>query len=190
MKGINTPQGKPGKVEAKPPFPPQGARCGSLRCLGVAMGTTALCIAALFIPIAYAPQITPMPQATSATIRLVTQPEPIVLPEPIVRPEPIGGYYPLESTTVGPTFDSTLLAKRIIYPSLAKRQGKEGVVVLRLFISSSGDVEDIWIVDDPGYGFGEAAQAAFQGMQVAPASIEGKPIAVTLLFPVRFTLRN
>ncbi|HCG63251.1 MAG TPA: energy transducer TonB, partial [Sphaerochaeta sp.] len=105
-------------------------------------------------------------------------------------PEPIGGYYPLESTTVGPTFDSTLLAKRIIYPSLAKRQGKEGVVVLRLFISSSGDVEDIWIVDDPGYGFGEAAQAAFQGMQVAPASIEGKPIAVTLLFPVRFTLRN
>jgi len=26
MKGINTLQGKPWKVEAKPPFPPQGAR--------------------------------------------------------------------------------------------------------------------------------------------------------------------
>jgi|GEM_PF-3541788 len=33
MKGIDTPQGKPRKVEAKPPFPPQGARYGSLRCL-------------------------------------------------------------------------------------------------------------------------------------------------------------
>jgi len=33
IKGINTPQGKPRKVEAKPPFPPQGARYGSLRCL-------------------------------------------------------------------------------------------------------------------------------------------------------------
>jgi protein TonB len=107
-----------------------------------------------------------------------------------VQPEPIGGYYQLESTTVGPTFDNTLLARRIIYPSLAKRQGKEGIVVLRLFISTSGDIEDIWIVDDPGYGFTEAALAAFEGMQVEPASIKGRPVPVTLLFPVRFTLRN
>lgn len=97
-------------------------------------------------------------------------------------------YHSLEEVTTAPGFDRTLLASRIIYPDLAKRQGKEGLVMLRLFISSHGQVERVIVEQDPGYGFAEAAVRAFRGLTGKPAMKQGEAVAVTLLYPVRFTL--
>lgn len=97
-------------------------------------------------------------------------------------------YHSLDEVTTAPGFDRALLASRIVYPDLAKRQGKEGLVMLRLFISSYGQVERVIVEQDPGYGFAEAAVRAFRGLTGKPAMKQGEAVAVTLLYPVRFTL--
>lgn len=101
----------------------------------------------------------------------------------------IDGYYPIESVTKAPVFDRSSLAKRIVYPPLAKRQHKQGLVMLKLFISATGLVERVVVEDDPGYDMGEAAVTAFLNFQTEPATKEGKAVAVTLRYPVRFTLQ-
>jgi protein TonB len=118
-----------------------------------------------------------------------------VLPEPAMvldhaepLPSLIEGYYPIESVTEAPVFDRKQLALRIVYPPLAKRQGKEGLVMLRLFLSDTGFVERILIEEDPGYGLAQAAVSAFTGFQAQPAMKNGTAVPVTLRYPVRFSL--
>ena len=104
-------------------------------------------------------------------------------------PSLVDGYYEATSMDQGPVFDRTDLASRIKYPALAKRQGIEGLVLLRLFISSLGRVERIEVEEDPGYGLAQAAVRAFTGLQGKPAILEGKAVPVMLRYPVRFTLK-
>ncbi len=122
----------------------------------------------------------------------------ISAPSPSVQPETppeqtramIDGYYVLDALPSSPLIDRTLLASRIRYPALAKRQGKEGLVMLRLFISPTGLVEKVVVEEDPGYALAQAAVEAFLGFQGSPAVIDGKAVPVTLRYPVRFTLRS
>ncbi len=103
-------------------------------------------------------------------------------------PALINGYYPIVEADTKPLFDTKLLVPRIKYPTLARRQGKEGLVMLRLFISKEGIVEEISIEDDPGFGLADAALQALNGFKVQPATKDGKNIPVTMLYPVRFAL--
>ncbi|MFA6733275.1 MAG: TonB family protein [Sphaerochaeta sp.] len=112
----------------------------------------------------------------------------MVLAQEEPQPSLIEGYYPIESVTEAPVFDRKQLALRIVYPPLAKRQGKEGLVMLRLFLSDTGLVERILIEEDPGYGLAQAAVSAFTGFQAKPAIREGNAVPVTLRYPVRFSL--
>ncbi len=103
-------------------------------------------------------------------------------------PSLIDGYYEATGVDRGPSFNRTALASKITYPPLAKRQGVEGLVMLRLFISVSGKVERIEVEEDPGYGMAQAAVKAFTGLQGEPAILGGKAVPVTLRYPVRFSL--
>lgn len=109
--------------------------------------------------------------------------------DPSPLPSLIDGYVEESSVEKGPLFDRALLASRITYPPLARRQGIEGLVVLRLFIAETGKVERIVVEEDPGYGLAEAAVKAFTGLQGTPAIMGGKAVPVTLRYPVRFNLR-
>ncbi len=77
----------------------------------------------------------------------------------------------------------------IEYPTLANRQGIEGVVYLELYIDAEGSIREIKVLRDPGYGLGEAAIEAFEGIQAVPAEANGSPVAVKFRFPVRFQLK-
>lgn len=129
-------------------------------------------------------------QATTEEELVSVQKEEVAATVEDEKPKPllIDGYYSIEEATMAPVFDRTVLASRIQYPPMAKRQRKEGLVVLRLFISELGLIDKILIEQDPGYGFAEAAVRAFDGLSVQPASRDGKPIRVTLTYPVRFAL--
>jgi len=105
------------------------------------------------------------------------------------KPVLIDGYYAAESVTTAPVFDRALLASRIVYPPLAKRQHKEGLVILRLFLAASGMVERIVVEEDPGYGLADAAVAAFTSFKASPALYNDEAVAVTLRYPIRFTLQ-
>ncbi len=76
-----------------------------------------------------------------------------------------------------------------VYPALAKRRNKEGVVLLRLSISETGQLTRLEVLEDPGYGFSEAAQEAVRNSSFTPARHNGKPVAVRAVLPIRFALR-
>jgi TonB family C-terminal domain len=105
------------------------------------------------------------------------------------KPVLIDGYYTAESVTTPPVFDRALLASRIVYPPLAKRQRKEGLVILRLFLAPNGMVERIVVEEDPGYGLADAAIAAFTSFKASPALYKDEAVAVTLRYPIRFSLQ-
>lgn len=74
------------------------------------------------------------------------------------------------------------------YPRLARRFGKEGKVVLRLFIDEHGRLLNVEIVEKAGYGFDEAVVDAVKASIFQPAKLNGHPVACKALLPVRFKL--
>lgn len=80
--------------------------------------------------------------------------------------------------------------KRVMpeYPRLARRLGKEGKVVLRLFIDEHGKLLSVEIIEKAGYGFDEAAIDAVKASTFQPARLNGHPVACKAVLPIRFKL--
>jgi protein TonB len=75
------------------------------------------------------------------------------------------------------------------YPAQARREGKEGVVKLRLVVGVDGRVAEATIVQDPGSGLGAAAlRVAQRYFRFRPARIGDEPVATEIPFDVRFEL--
>lgn len=74
------------------------------------------------------------------------------------------------------------------YPGFARKLGKEGKVVLRLFIDERGRLVDVEIVERAGYGFDEAAVDAVRASIFRPALLNGLPVACKAVLPVKFKL--
>ncbi len=74
------------------------------------------------------------------------------------------------------------------YPHLARRLGKEGKVVLRLFIDEHGRLVSVELIKKAGYGFDEAAIDAVRASIFRPAKLNGHPVACKAVLPVRFRL--
>lgn len=75
-----------------------------------------------------------------------------------------------------------------IYPTLARKRGKEGIVLLKLHISKTGRLTKVDVLEDPGFGFADAAIEAVEASSFAPGYHNGKPVAMQATLPVRFTL--
>ena len=76
------------------------------------------------------------------------------------------------------------------YPALARRLGKEGLVVLRLTIDEHGTLTSLEVLEDPGCGFTAAAVEAARMSRFLPARVNGRPTACRALLPIRFELRE
>jgi protein TonB len=75
------------------------------------------------------------------------------------------------------------------YPSEAKRAGREGIVRLRLVVDEAGRVAEARVVEDPGYGFGDAAvRIAKRWLRFRPGRAGGEPVATEIAFSLRFEL--
>ncbi|MFW5786119.1 MAG: energy transducer TonB [bacterium] len=98
-------------------------------------------------------------------------------------------YLPQHMISAAPQIPTDEVRENIRYPSLANRRRIEGVVYLELYIDDEGTIRDIDVLRDPGYGLGDAAVKAFDGVKVVPAEANGVPVAVRFRFPVRFQLR-
>ncbi len=77
------------------------------------------------------------------------------------------------------------------YPPLAKQAGIEGVVWVKALVDKNGKVRDAIIFKPSGAsaGFEESALAAVHQNQYKPAISNNQPVAVWVVFPVRFTLK-
>lgn len=96
-----------------------------------------------------------------------------------------------ELLTIGtPGAASFTYKKEPVYPSLARKMGKEGRVLFKLTIDEKGHLQKIDVLEPSGFGFLEAAKEAILKSKFAPATSGGKGIASQVLAPVRFALSN
>jgi len=76
------------------------------------------------------------------------------------------------------------------YPSIARRRGQEGVVLLEAFIDITGRVSQLRILDSSGYPvLDKAALRAVRYWHFTPGTINGKQQQMRVKVPVRFQLK-
>jgi len=75
-----------------------------------------------------------------------------------------------------------------LYPHRARRLGREGKVVLKLFIDQTGKLRDVTVVEPAAYGFTEAAVEAVKKSTFMPARINGQSVASRAIINIRFHL--
>jgi protein TonB len=75
------------------------------------------------------------------------------------------------------------------YPRLARRLGKEGKVVFRLFIDAHGRLLNVEVVKKAGHGFDEAVIEAVKASSFQPARLNGKPVDCKATLPISFKLQ-
>ena len=97
---------------------------------------------------------------------------------------------PLTQSTSPPAFGAAYLNNpKPDYPSLARRLGEEGTVVLRVKVTAQGHVETLHVQQSSGYGpLDAAALNAVRQWTFTPARLAGKPQAGWVLVPIQFSL--
>lgn len=74
------------------------------------------------------------------------------------------------------------------YPAKAREGGFQGTVWVRALVGTNGAVQDTWVAWSQAY-LNEAAVAAVRQWTFKPARLNGEPVAVWVLVPVKFSLR-
>ena len=114
----------------------------------------------------------PVPQSVAAAPK-VAEPEP--QPEPVVEPPRFGVAY--------------LKNPPPAYPSLSRRMGEEGRVVLRVLVATNGKPETVEVEDGSGSTrLDGAALDAVKKCHFIPAKRNNQPISAYVLVPVKFSL--
>lgn len=75
------------------------------------------------------------------------------------------------------------------YPEAMRRSGHEGVVRITCLIGEDGGIRDAGVLraDADSWFVGQAV-AAVKGWRFAPGTQDGKPVAMQIVVPIRFTL--
>lgn len=87
----------------------------------------------------------------------------------------------------GPSFLARVLPN---YPLAARRMGREGKVLLRLTLDERGKLLHVDVLENPGYGFADAALDAVRKSRFLPAHSGDRPIACRVRLPIRFALQT
>jgi periplasmic protein TonB len=77
-----------------------------------------------------------------------------------------------------------------VYPAAARRMGREGKVVLRLFIDEAGKLLDVEVVESSGFEFTRSAVEAVKKSTYQPALEKGRPVPSRAMLPVLFVLKE
>ena len=112
------------------------------------------------------------------------------IPAAVILPAPTSTA-PVARTGVSISANYEASNRKPVYPTLSKRYGEQGTVMLRVFVQADGSAGKIEIRDSSGYPLlDEAAQAAVKAWRFIPATVDGKAIAEWYQVPIPFTLQN
>ncbi|QDS88411.1 Gram-negative bacterial tonB protein [Rosistilla ulvae] len=142
----------------------------------------------------------PVPNSTLSRPALAPPPPPEVTPQtmPVLRRAVASRMLP-PAVTIIPIQQQTGLSEKEPasfaanqppqYPIQAVRDRLQGTVMLRLFVDSTGRVEDVEIVESSGHvALDDAAMEAVKKWTGQPAKRYGRPIASEEVLPIRFRL--
>ncbi|MBT8191513.1 MAG: TonB family protein, partial [Bacteroidia bacterium] len=85
------------------------------------------------------------------------------------------------------------VGEHLVYPENAKKEGLEGMVVIRFSVLKTGKVDDVNILRDIGKGCGEAGASVIRnmnddGIKWIPGQQRGKKVNVQFTLPIKFKL--
>ncbi|GAB6088906.1 energy transducer TonB [Spirochaeta dissipatitropha] len=78
----------------------------------------------------------------------------------------------------------------LVYPEAARRQNREGSVVIELDLTQSGSIESHRFIRSAGHGFDEAALAMLMQSSFSPAYVGQRAVAVRARFTINFRLQD
>ena len=131
----------------------------------------------------------PQPVEKQAPSQAPVQDKPVVAEkvEPVKQPEPKDQPIP-EVSINGVSYSHQ---EQPTYPSMSKRLGEQGVVMLRITISETGMPENIQIETSSGFErLDKAAVEAAKKSRFNPYKRNNKPMRVTVTAPNRFTISD
>lgn len=116
---------------------------------------------------------------------LMKEPEPKLIPEP--KPEPRPYVAPISAVTKLP---SKLGECEAIYPPEARRQGREGEVLLDVEIDATGRVSAVRVVRGLVPELDAAAARALRTCRFSPAEQTGTPVATRIRYTYTFVIES
>lgn len=125
------------------------------------------------------PVVTAVPSAAAVSEPVVVQQEPPVVEEvkEVIEPPEFGAAY--------------LHNPAPKYPSLSRRIGEEGRVLLRVLVAASGAAESVEIEAGSGsVRLDQAAMDAVKKWRFIPAKRDKAPISAFVIVPIQFTLNS
>ena len=134
------------------------------------------------------PQPSPKPQPKPAEPDLFaavsTEPTPAPAPtEAVAEAAPV-------AAASEPQFDADYLNNPApVYPSLSRKRGEQGVVLLRVHVLADGRADQLEVLESSGYErLDDAALRAVKRWQFVPAKLGDEAVAAWVRVPVRFDL--
>ena len=138
------------------------------------------------------PLATPAPPVTLAE----TAPAPLVVPPPpppAQSPEPVAAVAaPPPVVVTAPVFDAAYLNNPPpAYPTLSRRRGEQGRVVLRVRVDPHGKAGEVQVRESSGHErLDAAATDCVRGWRFVPARRGEEPVAAWVLIPISFRLEG
>ena len=133
------------------------------------------------------------PERVSMAVQLLPMqekplPEPVALaPSAPLPPVAAAPSIPVK-TSVSIPAEYAASNPKPVYPSMAKRYGEQGTVMLRVFVKADGTAGQVEITSSSGYPIlDESARTTIQRWRFHPATIDGK--AVSHWYPLSYTFK-
>jgi protein TonB len=142
-----------------------------------------------------------VPQPKPPAEKAITQPEPEPKPEPLVEQSAPAPAPSVAQATPNNSKGAPVTLPRIdakhhhnpapAYPSVSRRRGEEGTVILELLVLADGRVTEISIKQSSGYPrLDRSAIKAVKRWRYTPAKQAGKAIEYRYQQPVKFDLQG
>ncbi|MFZ9141197.1 MAG: energy transducer TonB [Burkholderiaceae bacterium] len=173
-------------------------------------------LASIIAPSRPSPVVVPAPTPPKPVVKetpkkILTSPKPAPTPTPVApTPEPVKKIEPspvveqktdtktkasqeaAASEVIQPKFDADYLNNpKPGYPSISRRLGEEGVVMLRVYVSAQGTPDQIQLLKSSGFArLDQAAQEAVGRWRFVPARQGKIATAAWVQVPVSFQLRR
>ena len=144
-----------------------------------------------------APVPTPPPAPSPAVSVPETKPAPQPPePAPAPRPAPVPQAPPAPpappaKTDVSISASYSASNAKPVYPTMSKRMGEQGTVMLRVLVKSDGSAANVEVKSSSGFPrLDQSAVEAVKSWRFNPATLDGKPVDEWYQVPIPFKLQN
>lgn len=136
------------------------------------------------------PQLQPQPVLAVSSSAPTTSSFVVAAQPPAPPPQPIAAPPAPPAPLVAARFDADYLHNpKPVYPALARRQGEEGKVLLKVRVSAQGAALDVAISKSSGYGrLDNAALEAVAQWRFVPAKRGDETVDSSVIVPITFAL--